>query len=267
MVLRTICPTDKLHYILLQLPASDKRLEETPIAQKEHPICKISLRIVRREGQTRFKSFQACSVHTGSQETRFPRDMDFFSKALVSLLRHRLDWKSWTGFTMGIKELLSVVAQPRNRFGGQVWANNWKRWSLTVTKVLSIEDPTWNQWYPLQFQKDHGRFSEPTCSVLTGGHTSWWWIISRASSKYQYCWRPRKWNDTRIKVHIRQTRNTQYLEVWQWATIRLNVFLTSSQRITRLHMWRQAKSCRKPTARRSEPYTDKECIKERKRPS
>ena len=42
---------------------------------------------------------------------------------------------------------------------------------------------------------------------------------------------------------------------------------TNSQRITRSHMWRQAKSCRKPMARRSEPYTDKECIKERKRPS
>lgn len=26
----------------------------------------------------------------------------------------------------------------------------------------------------------------------------------------------------RIKVHIRQTRNTRYLEVWQWAKIRLN---------------------------------------------
>lgn len=123
---------------------------------------------------------------------------------------------------MGIKELLNVVAEPRNRFGGQVWANNWKRWSLTVTNVLSIENPTGNQWYPLQFQKDLGKFSKPTCSVLTGGHISWCWITSRASSKYHYCWRPRKWNDTRIKVDIRQTRNTRYLQVWKWATIGLN---------------------------------------------
>ena len=123
---------------------------------------------------------------------------------------------------MGIKELSNVVAEPRTRFVGQVWANNWKRWSLTVTNVLSIKNPTGNQWYPLQFQKDHGKFSKPTCSVLTGGHTSWWWITSRTSSKYQYCWRPRKWNDTRIKVHIRQTRNTRYLQVWQWTTIGLN---------------------------------------------
>ena len=101
--------------ILLQLPTLNKRLEEIATAQS----AKSCLRIVRRDGQTRLKSFQARSVHTGIQETRFPRDKDFFSKALVSLLRHRLDWKSWTGFTMGIKELSNVVAEPRHRFVGQ----------------------------------------------------------------------------------------------------------------------------------------------------
>ena len=93
---------------------------------------------------------------------------------------------------MDITELLNAVAEPRNQFGALVRANNWKRWSLTVTNVLSVENLTGNQWYPLQFQKDHGKLSEPTCSVLADGHTSWWWITSRASSKYQHCWRPRK---------------------------------------------------------------------------
>ena len=131
--------------ILLQLPASDKCLEEIATAQKEHPICKKLFEYCKGDGQTRFKSFQARSVRTGVQETRFPKDKDFFSKALVLLFRHRLDWKSLTAFTMGIKESLNAVAEPRNRFGGQVSANNWKRRSLTVTNALSIENPTGNQ--------------------------------------------------------------------------------------------------------------------------
>ena len=88
--------------------------------QRNTQSAKNSFSIERRDGQTRFKSFQARSVHTGVGETKFPRDKDFFSKALVSLFPHRLDWKSWTGFTMDIKEFLNAVVEPRNRFGGQV---------------------------------------------------------------------------------------------------------------------------------------------------
>ena len=75
--------------ILLQLPASDKRKKKLPPCKRNTQSAKSSLSIAKRDGQTRFKSFQACSVHTGVQEARFPRDKDFFSKALVSLFRHR----------------------------------------------------------------------------------------------------------------------------------------------------------------------------------
>ena len=45
---------------------------------------------------------------------------------------------------MGIKELLNEDGGPRTQFGGQVWANNWERWSLTVANTLNIENPTEN---------------------------------------------------------------------------------------------------------------------------
>ena len=45
---------------------------------------------------------------------------------------------------MDITELLNADTEPRTQFVGQVWANKWKRWSLTVANVLSIENPTAN---------------------------------------------------------------------------------------------------------------------------
>lgn len=45
----------------------------------------------------------------------------------------------------GHQGIVSADAEPRTQFGGQVWVNNWKRWSLTVANVLSIENPTANQ--------------------------------------------------------------------------------------------------------------------------
>ena len=43
-----------------------------------------------------------------------------------------------------ITELLNADTEPRTQSGGQVWANKWKRWTLTVANVLSIEHPTAN---------------------------------------------------------------------------------------------------------------------------
>ena len=75
--------------ILLQLLASDKRLEQIATAQKEDPICRKVFEYSKEGGQTWSRSFQVRSVHTGLQEARFLRGKDFSSKALVSLLRHR----------------------------------------------------------------------------------------------------------------------------------------------------------------------------------
>ena len=47
---------------------------------------------------------------------------------------------------MYITELLNADSEPRTQSVGQVWANKWKRWSLTVANILSIENvnPTAN---------------------------------------------------------------------------------------------------------------------------
>ena len=75
--------------ILLQLPASDKRLEKLPSRKSKDQPTESSLSIPKRAGQTRSKRFQARSVHTGVQEARFSRGNDFSSKALILLFRHR----------------------------------------------------------------------------------------------------------------------------------------------------------------------------------
>ena len=69
---------------------------------------------------------------------------------------------------MGIKELLNAVAEPRNRFGGQVWANNWTEMVTNCHKCIEHRKPNRESMISsVQFQKDHGKFPEPTCSVLT----------------------------------------------------------------------------------------------------
>ena len=76
--------------ILLQMPAWDKRSEKKlPPRKIKTQTARRSLSISKRDGQTRCKSFQVRSVHTGVHEARYPKGKDFSSKALVSLFRHR----------------------------------------------------------------------------------------------------------------------------------------------------------------------------------
>ena len=123
-----------------------------------------------------------------------------------------------------------------------------------------------HQWYPLRFQQDHGKFSGPTSSVLMDGHSSWWWITSLASSKYQYCWRPR--NQVKRCSHWSPySPDTEYPISWGLImghnSSQRN--LTSFLRNTRSHMWRQAQRCCRPMAKQSKLTDHKECTKERKR--
>ena len=197
----------------------------------------------------------------------FPGTRTSSHKALVSLLRHRLDWKSWTGLHDGHqrivkcsrrtkepvswpglgKQLVEMVTnchkcfehRKPNRESVISSAVPERPWQVLETDLFSLNGRTY-----LLMLDYFSRFIE--ISLLLASQK-----VKRYAHQSPYS------PDTEYPIY-------SILIIGHNSSQRDS---TSSQRITRSHMWRQSKSCRKAMARRSEPYTDKEYIKERKRPS
>ena len=91
--------------ILLQLPASGKRLEEIAAAQKEDPICRKLFEYCKEGWPDMIQKLPSSLSPYWSSRGEISQVQGLLLKGPRLIIPSSLDWKFWTGFTMGIKEL------------------------------------------------------------------------------------------------------------------------------------------------------------------